>query len=229
MFLPNCQPSTSATMSPFANVHIFASAEPRQRIYLSKYFCNWLDNWHDCGRSDTCTCNILAINICFLIVYTSSQFSPGSKVCQTISIKVSLHMWGNVRDCFGHHNFYSNCPLPWIIQCHTVCSAWKRNSRVHFSEMWVAGCLPTHQYHASCCDLPCVSPQLRSITRTDCAPPQTPIPTYALWGISVSLFYFIIIHPLFERAVSAGLPEHSRYSIDRMSSVGCNRGDTSLV
>lgn len=133
---------------------------------------------------------------------------------------------GNV---VGHRTFYSSCPLPWIVQSPAERSVWKTNSRVHFSGTWVAGCLPTHQYHASCCDLPCVSPQLRSITRTDCTPPQTPIPTFTLWGISVSLFNLIIIYPLFERAVSARLLEHSRYSIDRISSVGYNRIGSSLV
>ena len=58
---------------------------------------------------------------------------------------------------------------------------------------WPAACPPINIMQVCCCDPPCVSPLLRSITRTDCTPRKPPSPPPLSEGLvcafSTSLSY----------------------------------------
>lgn len=66
---------------------------------------------------------------------------------------------------------------------------------------WPAAGPPINIMQVCGAALPCVSPQLRSITPTDCAPPRSFSPTFALWGIIVWVIFLHHYHipPLQEK------------------------------
>lgn len=91
---------------------------------------------------------------------------------------------------------------------------------------WPAARPPVNIMQVYCCDLPCVSPPLRSITRTYWTPPQTPpTPPLLAEGLACAFSTSLSYIPSLKRAVSARLLENYRSSIDRMSSIVHNKID----
>lgn len=113
------------------------------------------------------------------------------------------------------------CPPPHPIACLHASTTQSAGSRggsagsVSPGRGWSAVCLPINIMQVCCCDLPCVSPQLRSITRA-APPPPPPFSQGLVCAFSTSLSYI----PSSERTVSARM---FRYSIDRIHSIRYGR------
>lgn len=92
---------------------------------------------------------------------------------------LSLHMWGDVKECCWPSYISQKLPTAAVhvsrLEEYSLPQSARSKGRTAGSISqrcgWPAACPPINIMQVCCCDLPCVSPQLRSITRTDCTPP----------------------------------------------------------